>query len=200
MKLIMVGHYAGKNVTINGFKFENGEVDIGDDLKAADGIVRYFSFYNAYLAGSKELALAQKHYEESKEVANGQDANLGGEGSDTGGTQANVSGTAEGASGAGNAGTEADGAGAVPAGDGSSEGRVVSFSPPESSDAQVLKIIDALKMLNPENDEFWTDAGLPKVSAVEEASGIVGVTRKDIVAAYPDFNRELAMAVMLNSL
>lgn len=47
------------------------------------------------------------------------------------------------------------------------------------------KILEALKKLDKSDDELWTKDGLPLL----EALGIEGVTRKDVTAAAPDFNR-----------
>lgn len=47
-------------------------------------------------------------------------------------------------------------------------------------------IIDALKTLDPKNDEHWTNDGQPAVAAL----GIVDLKRKDITDAAPHFSRE----------
>lgn len=47
------------------------------------------------------------------------------------------------------------------------------------------KIIEALKGLDPENNEHWTADGAPKLSALK----IEGVTRAEVVKAAPHFNR-----------
>jgi hypothetical protein len=51
----------------------------------------------------------------------------------------------------------------------------------------------ALALLDPKNDDHWTQAGEPKVDAVK---AIVGgdVSRDDIKAAAPDFDRDVAKA------
>lgn len=198
-KLVLTGAYAGRTMVINGHKFEKGELPLSGELDKLGNLIRYFSFFNAYLAGSEELAAAQERDAKWKEEGHGFDEVLDGEGSGAGGASTDGSETAGSASGAGNAGTEADGAGAVSEGNGVSEGRVANEAP-VSSDPQVLKVVDALKALDPENEEFWTDAGLPKVAAIEDASGVVGVTRKDIEAAWPGFNRDKAMEMLVNSL
>lgn len=198
-KLVLTGAYAGRTTIINGHKFEKGELPLTGELDKLGYLIRYFSFYNAYLAGSEELAAAQERDAKWKEEGHGADEVLAGEGTGAGGALADGTEAEGGASGSGNAGTEADGTGSGSEGDGVSEGRV-GDEPPASSDAQVLKVVDALRALDPENDNFWTDAGLPKVSAVEDASGVVGVTRKDIHSAWPDFNRDKAMEMLVNSL
>lgn len=198
-KLILTGAYAGRTMTLNGHKFEKGELPLSGDIEKLGGLIRYFATYNAYLSGSEELAAAQERDRKNKEMGHGSDTVLDGEGAGASGASANGANAEGSATGSGNAGTASDGSGSVSNGDGVSEGRVAN-EPPVSSDAQVLKVLDALKMLNPENDDFWTDAGLPKVAAIEEASGVVGVTRKDIEAAWPGFNREKALEMLVDSL
>lgn len=47
----------------------------------------------------------------------------------------------------------------------------------------------ALAKLDPANDDHWTAAGLPAVGAVKEITGSTTLTRDDIGAAVPDFER-----------
>jgi hypothetical protein len=47
----------------------------------------------------------------------------------------------------------------------------------------------ALAKLDPTNDDHWTAAGLPAVGAVKEITGSTSLSRDDIVAAAPDFER-----------
>lgn len=191
MKLIMTGHFAGKTVKINGYQFVNGELTLKGDMKAMDGVINYFRTYNAYLAGSDELAAAQAR---DKGETYGAGEVLDGQGSDTSGVSANGSDPGTG-SGPGATGASTDGSGSNPEGDGVPAGREAG-APAETSDPQVLKIIDALKALDPTADEHWTDAGLPRVDAVATASGIPAVTRKDIENAVPGWNRESALAAV----
>lgn len=199
MKLILTGVYAGHTVKINGHQFVKGELPLSGELAKLDGLIRYFATYNAYLAGSDELALAQARDAKMKESGHGDGKVLDGEGKDAGGASPDGTEALGETSGSGHDGTSSAGTEQVSEGDGAPEGRVGS-EPPVSSDPQVLKIVDALRMLDPENDDFWTDAGLPKVSAVEDASGVVGVTRKDINSAWPEFTRDAAMEMLVNSL
>lgn len=50
----------------------------------------------------------------------------------------------------------------------------------------------ALTKLDPENDEHWTDAGLPAVEAVRQLSGNDDVSRQDIKSLAPKLTREEA--------
>lgn len=194
MKLILTGHYAGKTVTLNGYKFENGELDVGSDLTKIDNIVRYFASYNAFLAGSPELAEAQERDRINKETNHGASEILDGQnGPQSGGVSTDKPGTSE--AGSGGAGdSETNYSGSVSAGSGVSAGRVaVELS---TDDPKMLMIIDALKALDPTSDEHWTDAGLPRVDAVAEASKVADVTRTDIEKAIPGWTRQAALAAV----
>jgi hypothetical protein len=50
----------------------------------------------------------------------------------------------------------------------------------------------ALAKLDPENDDHWTNGGLPSVEAVRELSGNKDVSRQDINALATNLNREEA--------
>jgi len=186
MKLILTGFYAGKTITLNGYKFIDGELELKGEIEKLGGVINYFRTYNAYLAGSEELANAQIR---DKEIADGRDENLDDEWADASGVSTDEPGPEKDPGGSGHASAEAgDGQGTD--GDGVSPGR-------DDRDPQTLKIVDALNSLDPENDDFWTDGGLPTVKAVEHASGIVGIKRKEIEAALPDFNRDAARAALI---
>lgn len=53
-----------------------------------------------------------------------------------------------------------------------------------------MKINEALRKLDVENDQHWTADGMPKMGVVEELVGDKSITRKDVTNAAPDFNRE----------
>ncbi len=57
------------------------------------------------------------------------------------------------------------------------------------------KIAAAVRGLDPENDEHWTDAGLPAMAAVESLVGSKDIKRADVNAAVPDWNRDKALEV-----
>lgn len=194
MKLILTGHYAGATKDINGYKFVKGELLLKGDITKMDGLIAYMRTYNAFLAGSEELAEAQARDAATKGGSDGTDAILDGQGgASEGGAQANESSPGTG-SGDGATGTSTDGSGSGAEGDGVQAGREADAKAQAASDPNVLKIIDALKSLDPTNDDHWTDAGLPLVGIIATASGIVNVTRKDISAALPGWNREMALA------
>jgi hypothetical protein len=187
MKLVLTGHYANKTVVLNGHKFVDGVLEINDDISKLGGLISYFRTYSAFLAGSDELAAAQAR---DKENANGDSSNLDDEWADASGVSTDKSGSEGEPGGSGHAGADSGGVLQDIEGDGVPPGR-------ETRDPQTLKIIDALNSLDPENDEFWTDGGLPTVKAVEHASGIVGIKRKEIESALPEFNRDAARAALI---
>ena len=194
MKLILTGHYAGQTILINGSQFIKGELPLKGDLKSMDGLIRYMATYNAFLAGSDELYEAQARDAALKGATDGTDTILDGQsGPSEGGAPSDESGTSPG-SGDGANGTPTDGAGSGSEGDGVQAGREADAKAQAASDPTVLKIIDALKSLDPTNNEHWTDAGLPLVGIIAAASGVPNVTRKDISAALPGWNRETALA------
>ena len=51
------------------------------------------------------------------------------------------------------------------------------------------EIIDALRGLDPENDEHWTSKGLPQTAVVANVTGRLTLTRAELLAVAPDFNR-----------
>lgn len=56
------------------------------------------------------------------------------------------------------------------------------------------RLAAALKQIDPENDEYWTKLGKPTMAAVEQFYGSADVTREEVEAAIPGFNREAARA------
>lgn len=64
---------------------------------------------------------------------------------------------------------------------------------PEASVTPVnTKLQKAVMSLDPNNDEHWTQDGKPAISAVQTAYGSADVTRADVTAVAPDFNRTAA--------
>ena len=56
------------------------------------------------------------------------------------------------------------------------------------------RLAAALRQLDPENDDHWTKLGKPTMSAVEQFYGSAAVTRDEVEAAIPGFNRDAARA------
>lgn len=194
MKFILTGAHAGKTIKINHVQFKDGVGDHPGPIDKMAGLIAYLATFNAYPAGSDQLAAAQKR---DKEIANGPSAILSGQGRGAeSGLEADKPSTGE-TGGPGATGTEtaAEGSGAGEEG-GAQAGHVAS----QSQDPKTLKVIDAIKALSPDVPGNWTDEGLPAVAVVAEASGVIEVSRKDIETAMPGYTRAKALADMAASL
>lgn len=55
-------------------------------------------------------------------------------------------------------------------------------------------ILNALAKLDPNNDNHWTDDGLPRMDTVKMLTGNPGLTRDAVTVAAPGFDREQARA------
>lgn len=193
MRFILTGANAGKTMKINHVQFNSGVGDWPGPLDKMGGLINYLATFNAYPTGSPELEAAMKR---DKEKANGPSAIVRGQrGGPEGGLEANESSTGP-TGGAGTTGSETAAQGSEAQGSGEESGRVAAGQ----QDAQTLKVIDAINSLSPEIDNNWTDEGLPSVDAIAEASKVITVTRKDIEAAVPGFNRAKALAAQAAAL
>jgi len=56
------------------------------------------------------------------------------------------------------------------------------------------KLRKAIQELDPATDEHWTGTGKPMLNAIEKFYGSSGVTRADVQAALPGYDREAAKA------
>lgn len=54
------------------------------------------------------------------------------------------------------------------------------------------KLMEAIKKLSPENDDHWTQAGWPDMKALEIFYGASDITRAQVTAAAPGYNRKKA--------
>lgn len=203
-RLILTGPLAGKTIKLNGRHFKEGVLELYGKAEAVEGLITYMGrSYQAYLEGSDELRKAQARDAEHLEKTNGEcdiqrtirdeeglDPGEGevqpeGEGSTSEGDD-NGDGSAEGSE--GSEGGLPDRDGLQNAGISASE--VGPGGPfPETQD---IALRNAVLALDPENDEHWTQGGKPAISAVEQAYDSTGVTRKDIQAAMPEWNRDKA--------
>ena len=57
------------------------------------------------------------------------------------------------------------------------------------------EILEAVRALDPHNDEHWTADGLPRLDAVENLLG-ASVNRKSVTNAAPDFSRQVALSLV----
>jgi len=203
-RLILTGPYAGKTIKLNGCTFEKGVLELRGKAEAVEGLVTYMGrSYQAYLEGSDELKAAQKRDAERLEKVNGERDNSRSiqpeKGSDPGKGQVQPEGqgtasqTNNGRSGA--VKTEKGSEGGVSSGDGHENAGLSQAaggqnrSLPETTDLALQKAVLAL---DSKNNEHWTTGGKPAISAVEQAYGSTGITRKDINAVAPGWDRAKA--------
>lgn len=171
------GAYAGKTVSLAGYKFVNGELPITGNIAAVEGVIKYLgTCYQAELEATPE------------ELQNGEcniqtDAQPGSAAKIPGVPGPDGKEPAEASSGVvrrddnparGSKGILADGDGHKDAG----------IHPQES------QILRALKLLDPSNNEHWTKDGKPSCDAVAALMNSGNVTRAQIEDALPGFRRK----------
>ena len=168
-KLILTGGRKGKTCVLGRqFKFQDGIMHLSGSTPDVEAMTLYLGrCYEAYPEGSVELEAAngkrdlQETPKEHKEHAVSGDVQPPGPGAAEEKTT----------DGAGHDDAEAGEAGVRAEGDGH----------------QAIR--EALSQLDTVNDKHWTAEGLPAVVAVAEILGMV-VTREEITAVAPDFNRK----------
>jgi hypothetical protein len=201
MTLVLAGHYAGKTVRLGNFQFVDGETTFSGNGEQIISVTRIMARgYNAHLKGSVELANAQATYDAEMERIHGkrdiQGENRAGEHEAVSDVQSSGSGSTEVQTDAGEPDVEpetgsegvlSNGSGLQDAGDDDESDQKVRMS----NNFQLEKIIHSL---DPENDEHWTQGGMPRLSAIEEAlDGDTGITRADVNNAAPGYDREKAL-------
>lgn len=208
----LFGPRKGQTVVLNKHLFMNGICTLVQSSENMGTAARVFSFYMAYARGTPEYdaALAAEEAE-----ANGTDeipeASL--EGIDStapAGVQPDGGGPSEGSADVSGVDAETRGADpsiAGPTGDGHEHAGVPKF--PEDKDYRAeeppssvnTSVANAIRKLDPDVDSHWVMTGAhkgkPKLQAVEDAYGKAGLTRQDIEAAMPGYNRRAASEAAL---
>ena len=205
--LVLVGVNAGKNIKLNNLFFENG---IAEVIGTADNVghaINYYATYSAFPRGSREFLAAYEAYERHLNgMINGSGSvHKTGESRTTNAVQSDIRSfggpiTPLSSNGSGtdvadtsrNSGVLATGNGRIDSRLPKSNGVDTSAndSGPLTGDPIVVK---AILILDPANEDHWTLAGLPKVDIVAQAAGNAGLTRREVDAAIPGWNREQAM-------
>lgn len=184
VEIELLGRYAGADMVISGHQFVKGKTVISsaEEIRIEQA-ARLFSFYGGYVVGSPE-------WKARKELDNGvHDSEGGEEGSGSLSGNGNGGGDKPEAEAKSNGeGHDSDGAASAVSAGPAGSGNTSRFDP-----SQMKKLADAIRKLDPEVDTHWTDAGLPRLKALESA-GFHGVTREAVEAAAPDWNREKAVA------
>ena len=63
---------------------------------------------------------------------------------------------------------------------------------PEAQSFLNIKLVEAIKSLDPDNDKHWNASGLPMIVWVEKAYGQGGLNRRTVTEALPDWSRAAA--------
>lgn len=187
-KLTLVGANRGKTIGLKAgdkvYQFTDGSMEVTGPSGDVDNLTKFLNrCYQAFPDPSRELdeAVAAIHGEADAAEAE-QDEPGAGDG-DKGGAQDDAGGAGQPAPEPGN---PAEGGGHAEAQPGEAEpGRS------DQGDGQ-SPIAAALSKLDPADDEHWTADGKPKMTALEAIMGRSDITRAQVDAAVPGFNREKA--------
>jgi hypothetical protein len=206
----LFGPNAGKTMRVNGHQFVDGNCRINGAPESMSFVLKVLGSYGAFAAGTPEYdeALTRETMQNGTSIVQ-EEAQRGAADPDVGDIQSDGGEPSEDAADdlSGNDDPQDGSEGARPDGDGYTDTGVPDFAesanlvaPSEPTQAGDQRILAAVNKLDPENDDHWTQAGLPKLSAVEEAYGKAGVTRKDIIAVAAGFTRETALTRLTSSL
>lgn len=219
----LFGPYAGKTMTVNGHQFVNGETVLVQSSENMGACTRVLSFYGAFHAGTPEYEealakeLAEQEAAKAAEETNGGSevhsetesgssdevrGDIQSDGTKPSEAPADVSPVdAEAETGNSGIDTSGDGHGhaGVPKFEEAADQREPSEHAPEINEA----VKTAVLKLDPAESSQWVStgahAGKPKLLAVEEAYGRAGLTRQDVEAAIPGWNRDLALETALEA-
>lgn len=197
--LVLAGHFTGKNIVLYGVQFRGGRATLTESESSLDGLVNILGkCYQAYEEGSDILKAAQERDRKNQERNHGHihpeaasqqgsgDGLPGGvhpPGADSGGEK-----TPEGPA---DVGTEPGGSGLPSNGDGHGS----EDTPAPETDFTAI-LIEAVKSLDPENDNLWTELGEPKIEAINAAlpPSLKVDKRGTIESLVPGYTREVALA------
>lgn len=216
VKMVLTGPYSGRDCVLNGHRFEKGVCTLQGDPTALQSVITYLGrSYQAYPEGSEELEQARKRDRENKasrrkkkdgsrnevqsSAERGQAEPVSGDSGEEHGPSSEEGGVHDGADDDSDAGQ----AELSPDGDGHEDARVSDESPQESQPQRRPvneKLRQVVVNLDPEVDDHWTGAGKPAMAAVEEAYGETGITRADVEAAAPGWNRDKAQQEALQNI
>lgn len=171
------GAYAGKTITLAGYKFVNGELPITGSIAAVEGVIRYLGLcYQAELEATPE-ELQDGERDIQTDAQPGSAAEISSKPGPDGKKLAEVpAGIVRGNDNPARGAERvlADGNGHQDAG----------IHPQES------QILRALRLLDSANSEHWTKDGKPSCDAVATLMNSGNVTRAQIENALPGFRRK----------
>lgn len=188
-RLTLVGANRGKTITLkagtNQYEFTDGSLEVTGPSGDVDNLTKYLQrCYQAFPDPSRELDEAVAAIHGGDDAAETEQDEPGAGDGDTGGTQ-------DAAGGAGDPAPEPSGQADDGSADAEPEPGQAEPGRPDQGDGQ-SPLAKALTQLNPTDDEHWTADGKPKMSAIEAIMGRSDVTRAQVEAAAPGFNREAA--------
>jgi hypothetical protein len=198
------GPNAGQTMAINRHQFVNGIATMVGAPQNMAHAMKVFSYHGVFATGTPEYDAALEREQTSgngdvSEAAELRDAEAvqpdGHEGPDGLGTsdpEADVEPESVRTE-AGEAVVESAGDGHPDAGVRDFAGAADAVKPTEPAGQHNELITAAVHRLDPDNADHWTQAGLPKLAAIEDALGRAGVTRQDVEDAAPGFTREAAL-------
>jgi len=187
-RLSLAGDLDGQTVTLKAggtdYEFKDGSIELEGPDKDVENLSKYLlRCWQAYPDPSRELDNARAALKEANDAAEADtDEPKAGDG-DPGGAENDAGGAGE------------------PTPEPTDPDEGVSDAEPELGTAEPGRpgegdgqspIAKALSQLDPEDDEAWTADGKPKMSAIEAAMGRSDVTRSQVDAAAPGFDREAA--------
>ena len=184
IEIELLGVHAGANMEISGHTFVNGKTVLIDaDQFRLNQAARLFSYFGGYEVGSPEWQARKDELSGVHNSKSGKEGSGSLSGDSKGGDDESLASDVPNGKGL-------DGDGAASAG---SSGTTGSAAPSRYDPSQMKKLADAIKKLNPEVDEHWTDGGLPRLKALETA-GFHGVNREAVETAAAGWTREKALA------
>lgn len=204
--LVLTGGHAGKDITLAGFNFVGGKIDLVGSPADVDMDTQFLERnFQAYPEGHESLDGRTKgkgdkesHLENVNDVEPDNEqrhlssASLPNEESTvSGGVKPSGSGTSAVPAEFGrvNAETAAGQTSSVAVGDGFSQ----ELNEGGKTDAEInQKLANAIYALDPNKDSDWTQQGAPAIGAVENIYGQTGFTRKDLDEAVPNYSRQIA--------
>lgn len=199
----LFGPNKGKTMKINGHQFIDGEAKLIGAPQNMGNVLKVLGYYGAFAMGTSEYEAASKMEQEADGASEVQEnPESGPSDQDVSDVQPDGGEPSSEASdvGSGDASNSGGDERVRTEGNGHKDTRVPDFSeahnlkePEEPKGSVDITLAAAVSKLDPEADSHWTAAGLPKLSAVEESLGRAGVTRKDVEAAMPGWNRDVAM-------
>lgn len=171
LTLVLAGGRRGKTCVLGKHQFVGGRITLCGDDKTVLGTAKYLGrVYAAFPEGSKEL---ETYGHSPLQASDGEPSPV------HGGVQPQQPRASAPSADAGGGGTHSQagsGAHVPPTGAG-------------HDDARLDRIAEAVKALDPANDDHWTGGGLPRVDAISTAVADPTVSRRDVEQAAPGFTR-----------